>query len=143
MGGSTATSFLFPVISETKKLAAKISTRAAQILHSGTGARKKESIMTYGMEAQIQAMNANTRAMEAYTAALREHTAALNNQAEETKQMRHFLERLTENYSTGGHVGVEETVDSLGRIAQMLHDSADKFEYASKRIADSSNNFRR
>ena len=95
------------------------------------------------LEAQIRATEANTRAIEAYTAALREHTAALNNQAEETKQMRRFLDRLTENYKTGGHVSVKEAIDNLGNIAKMLRDSSDSFERSSKRIADSSNNFRR
>lgn len=95
------------------------------------------------MEAQIRATEANTRAMEAYTAALREHTAALNNQAEETKKARRFLERITENYKNGSHTSVTEALDTLGRIVKMFGESSDKVDSAAKRIANSMDNFRR
>lgn len=95
------------------------------------------------MEAQIRAMEANTHAMEAYTAALREHTAALNNQAEETKKTRRFFERITENYKNGSHTSVTEALDTLGRIVKMFGESSDKVDGASRRIANSMDNFRR
>lgn len=89
-------------------------------------------------ERMIAALEANTAAMKDHTAALNNHATALNNQAEEIKHIRRLMERLTEDYKNGGRIGVQEATDRLGKIAMMFRDSADKIEYASKRIADSS-----
>ena len=91
---------------------------------------------------QIAAMNANTAAMQDHTRALREHTAALHAEAEAIKNFHRLIDRLTEDYKNGGHIGVKEATDRLGKIAQMFRDSAEKVEYASKRFADSASNRR-
>ena len=87
---------------------------------------------------QIAAMNANTAAMQEHARALREHTAALQNEAETIKSFHRLIDRLTENCKSGGHIGVMEATDRLGKIAQMFRESADKIENASKRFSDSS-----
>ena len=86
-------------------------------------------------------MDANERlaaALEAHTQALLENTAALKENTAETKNLNRLIDKLTENYRNGGHVGVLETTEKFEKIGKMVRESADRMEEASKRIANSS-----
>ena len=84
---------------------------------------------------QIAAMNANT-------AAMREHTLALQEQAETIKNLTNFLKRMTEDYKSGGHIGVCEALSKAKRISDSFTESAQTIDRASKRIADSNGGHR-
>lgn len=75
--------------------------------------------------------------LEANTAAMREHTLALQEQAEATKNLTNFLKRMTEDYKSGGHIGVCEALSKAKRISDSFTESAQTIDRASKRIADS------
>jgi sugar diacid utilization regulator len=75
--------------------------------------------------------------LEANTAAMREHTLALQEQAEAIKNLTNFLKRMTEDYKSGGHIGVCEALSKAKRISDSFTESAQTIDRASKRIADS------
>ena len=86
---------------------------------------------------EMEIMKQNTEALQAHTAAMREQTIALQEQAEATKNLTNFLKRMTEDYKSGGYIGVCEALSKAKRISDSFAESAQTIERASKRITDS------
>lgn len=87
-------------------------------------------------EDMIRALNANTAALHEQADAMNRHSAALAAQTEELKSLRRFLERLTEDYQNGGHIGVMQATNRLERIAKMMIEAGENMDRASKRMTD-------